>query len=307
MSKLVEKCFLSIVIIFAWSVMSFAQIKQDTIFKFQLNHIDISVDSVTLYSLMSNKFIKNTFSSTKLFRDSTGTDILVRGKLHWLHFLPDKGFYKNRLGAVILAHENFTWLETDTIIKHLHSFTKDSLYNRPYTSGGENTAHVHIYENLADSLSLLKFIPQLQNFRKSDYFNWGYTEADLANGISQKRNMQDYVGKETSDKLFESIKSINVSLSPDEMKRIPPLMKGYGYIRKGNKFLLNGSPIVVVTAMKKAKRSLIVHMRLAESVFKQKIHVSDNALLILKGKDAWFHYSVIESENTERSSVSDKF
>lgn len=302
-----EKCFLSLFIIFALSVMSFAQIKQDTIFKFQLNHIDISVDTVTLESLINNKFISDTFSSTKLFKDSTGTELLVRGKLHWLHFLPDKGFYKNRMGAVVLAHENFTWLETDTIIKHLQSFTKDSLYNRPYTSGGENTAHIHIYEHMADSLSLLKFIPQLQNFRKSDYFNWGYTEADLANGISQKRNMQDYVGKETRDKLFESIKSIKVSLSADEMKRIPPLMKGYGYIRKGNKFLLNGSPVVVVSVMKKAKRSVIVHMRLAEQASKQKIRLSDNALLILKGKDAWFHYSVNESGNTERSSVSNKF
>jgi hypothetical protein len=241
---------------------------------------------------MNNKFISDTFSSTKLFRDSTGTDILVRGQDHWLHFLPDKGFYKNRLGAAVLVHENFTWIETDTIIKHLQLFTKDSLYNRPYTSGGENTDHITIYEN--DSLSLLKFIPQLQKFPKADYFSWGYTEADLANGISQKRNMQDYVGKETSDKLFKSIESIKVTASPDELRRIPPLLRGYGYKRQGKKYLLEGSPAVVVTPIKKANRILIVHMKLTKPVSKRSIRLSDNALLIMKGNDAWFHYSVFE-------------
>jgi hypothetical protein len=153
-----------------------------------------------------------------------------------LHFLPDKGFYKNRLGAVVLAHNSFTWKETDIILNHLQSFTKDSLYDRPYRSGRENTAHITIYENLADSLSLLKFIPQLQKFSKENYLSWGYTEADLENGISQKRDMQDYVGKETADKLFKNIQSIKVTISENELKKILPLMKGFGYSRKGNKF-----------------------------------------------------------------------
>ncbi len=282
------------------SIYVFAQQKQNTIFKFHLNHIDIAVDSVTLHSLMNNKFISDTFSSTKLFRDSTGTEILVRGQDHWLHFLPDKGFYKNRIGAAVLIHENFTWIEIDTIIKHLQLFTKDSLYNRPYTSGGENTDHITIYENLADSLSLLKFMPQLQKFSKADYIRWGYTEADLANGISQKRNMQDYVGKETSDKLFKNIEKIKVTASREELRRIPPLMRGYGYKRTGNKFSLEGSPSVVITSIKKGNRILIVHMKLTKPVSKRSIRLSDNALLILEGNDAWFHFSNYEVEDQRR-------
>lgn len=270
----------------------FAQQKQNIDFKFQLNHIDIAVDSVTVQSLLNNKFITDTFSSTKLFRDSTGTDILVRGQDHWLHFLPDKGFYKNRKGAAVLQHNSFIWKETDTIIKHLQSFTKDSLYNRPYRSGGENTDHIHIYENLDDSLSLLKFIPQLQKFPKANYLSWGYTEADLANGISQKRDMQDYVGKETADKLFKSIQSIKVTLSADERKRISPLMKGYGYKRKANKFLLSGSPVVIVTPLKRNTRVTIVHIKLTKPVQKRVIRISDNLLLKMDGDNAWFHNSV---------------
>lgn len=279
-------------------IVAMAQPTTKNVFKFHLNHIDIAVDSVTLHSLMNNKFISETFSSTKLFHDSTGIDLLVRGQDHWLHFLPDKGFYNNRLGAAILVHENFTWIETDTIIKHLQMFTKDSLYNRPYLSGGENTAHIHIYEN--DSLSLLKFIPQVQKFSKENYFSWGYTEADLANGISQKRNMQDYVGKETSDKLFKSIVSIKVTASPDELRRIPPLMRGYGYRRQRKKYLLDGSPAVVVTPLQKAHRRIAVHIKLTKSVPKRSIRLSDNGLLILEGNDAWFHYSNDEVEDKRR-------
>jgi hypothetical protein len=275
---------------FLFPIIAIAQPATKNVFSFQLNHIDIAVDSVTLRSLMNNKFTSDTFSSTKLFRDSTGIEILVRGQDHWLHFLPDEGFYKHRLGAAVLVHENFTWIETDTIIKHLQGFTEDSLYNRPYTSGGENTAHIHIYENLEDSLSLLKFIPQLQNFRKSDYISWGYTEDDLANGISQKRNMQDYVGKETSDKLFKSIESIKVTVSRDELRRIPPLMRGYGYKRAGNKFSLKGSPLVTMKHIKKNKKQIFVHLKLAKAAATRTISFSNNAQLIIEGYNAWFNY-----------------
>jgi hypothetical protein len=147
------------------------EIAEKNEFKFHLNHVDIAIDSVTFHSLLKNKFVIDTFSSTKIFRDSTGIELLVRGQEHFLHFLPDKGFYKNRLGAVVLAHNSFTWKETDIILNHLQSFTKDSLYDRPYRSGRENTAHITIYENLADSLSLLKFIPQLQKFSKENYLS----------------------------------------------------------------------------------------------------------------------------------------
>lgn len=262
----------------------------DESFKYHLNHVDIAVDSVTLHSLLNNSFIADTFSSTKIFRDSTGTEFLVRGQEHWLHFLPTKGFYKNRLGAVVLAHNSFIWKETETILKHLQSFTKDSLYNRPYNSGGENTAHITIYENLVDSLSLLKFIPQLQKYSKENYLSWGYTEADLANGISQKRDMQDYVGKETANKLFKSIQSIKVTLSADELKRIPPLMEGFGYSRKADTFFHDDSPEVVVTPLS-CTRVTIVHIKLAQPVENKIIRISDYCTLTMSGYDAWFSYS----------------
>jgi hypothetical protein len=279
----------------------FAQQKQNTIFKFQLNHIDIAVDSVTLHSLMNNKFITDTFSSTKLFRDCTGTEFLMRGQDHWLHFLTDKGclccenkFFKNRLGAIVLVHHSFTWKETDNLLKYLQSFTKDSLYNRPYRSADLNIDYINIYEDLSDSLWVLKLIPILQNHSKKDYLSWGYTETDLQNGITQKKWMQDYVGKETSDKLFKSIESIKMTASRDELRRIPPLMRGYGYRRQGKKYLLDGSPAVVVTPLKKAHRRIAVHMKLTKSVPKRSIRLSDNALLSLEGNDAWFHYSVFD-------------
>ena len=262
-----------------------------TDFKFQLNHIDIAVDSVTFYSLLQNEFISGAFSSTKIFRDSTGSELLVRGQDHWLHFLPDKGFYKHRIGAVVLQHNSFIWMEIDPLIKHLQSFTKDSLYNRPYRSGGENTDHVNVYENLTDTLSLLKFIPQLQKFSKASYLSWGYTEDDLANGISQKREMQDYVGKETADKLFKSIQSIRVTISPDEQERMLPLLKGFGYRGKGNKFYLDGSPALFVNPLKKGTRITTIHMKLTKPVRKKTIRLSDHCSLIMADNDAWLSYS----------------
>jgi hypothetical protein len=275
------------------------EIAEKNEFKFHLNHVDIAIDSVTFHSLLKNKFITDTFSSTKIFRDSTGIELLVRGQEHFLHFLPDKGFYTNRLGAAVLLHHNYTWRKTDTVMQYLQSFTKDSLYNRPYRSGGEDTHYIHIYENFADSLSLLKFIPQFQNFKKSDYLSWGYTPEDLKQGISQEKWMFDYVGVETKDKLFNRIVLINVTTSTDERKRIPPLLKAYGYIKKGNRYLLNGSPTLSVAPLR-SSRVTTIHIKLSRPVQNRMIRISDNSYLLLKGFDAFFNYSVASPIKTNK-------
>src|SRR5687767_7937671 len=102
--------------LFLLPVISIAQPAKNNNVKYQLNHVDICVDSITFQSLLNYPFISDRFSSTKIFHDSTGTEYLVRGQEHWLHFLPDKGFYRNRLGATVLQHNSFIWKPIDTII-----------------------------------------------------------------------------------------------------------------------------------------------------------------------------------------------
>ena len=269
---------------------AFSRQKQERNFKYQLNHIGICVDSITFQSLISNKFISDTLFFTKVVKDSTGSEILLLGKEHYLQFYPEKGFFKNRLGACVLYHHSFTWKETDLHLAYLQSFTKDSLYNRPYLSKELNIGYINVYENLADSSRLLKFIPVLQNASKENYLSWGHTTDELVNGISQKKYMSDYVGKETSNKLFKSIHSIIVTASSGEQKRISPLMKGYGYKRRGNKFSLIGSPVVTITTLKRNTHAITIRMKLEQPVQKRVIHVSENGMWVINGYDAWFHY-----------------
>ncbi len=151
---------------FLFPIVAIAQPAADNDFKFQLNHIDICVDSVTYHSLLTNKFISETFSYTKTFNDSTGSEFLVLGQEDYIHFFPEKGFYKNRVGACLLVHHSFKWKETDTLIDYLQSFTKDSLYNRPYRSPELQIDYINVYENLEDTSRLLKFIPILSNGSK---------------------------------------------------------------------------------------------------------------------------------------------
>jgi hypothetical protein len=70
------------------------EIAEKNEFKFHLNHVDIAIDSVTFHSLLKNKFIIDTFSSTKIFRDSTGIELLVRGKSIFCIFYQIKVFIK---------------------------------------------------------------------------------------------------------------------------------------------------------------------------------------------------------------------
>jgi hypothetical protein len=109
--------------------------------------------------------------------------------------------------------------------------------------------------------------------------------------------MQDYVGKETADKLFKNIQSIKVTISENELKKILPLMKGFGYSRKGNKFFHEESPEVIGTPLKENKRVTIIHIKLTQHVQKRMIRISNNGYLLLNGFDAFFNYSVASPNN----------
>ena len=114
---------------------------------FQLNHVDICIDTISFIAILKNNFLRDSFNFVKVFTDSTGSEILLLGKESFIHLLPDKGFFKNRLGATLLVHHSYQKQETKPLIKYLLSFTDDSLYNRPYTSPQLSIDYVNVYEN----------------------------------------------------------------------------------------------------------------------------------------------------------------
>lgn len=279
---------LIILLIITFPLIAFSQANKN--FIFQLNHIGICVDSITFNSIIGNKFITDTFSYTKIFKDSTGSEILILGKEHFLQFYPEKGFFKNRLGTVVLVHHTFRWTETNLLLNYLQSFITDSLYNRPYHSMELSIDYINVFENLKDSRSLLKLIPILQNYSKENYKSWGYSSTNLENGITQQRYMNDYVGKETSGKLFKKIQSFQAAQSSEEQKRITPLLKAYGYKKTGNKYLLENNPVLTLIPLKD-KRVISIHIQLSENAANRFIRISNNCDLIIYKDNAWFKFT----------------
>lgn len=294
--KIKTATLLKFIIIIMMSFLSCTQPGESEKLRFQLNHIGLCVDSITFHSILKNKFLTDTFSYTKVVTDSTGSEILILGKEHYLQIYPEKGFFKNRSGAVTLLHHNFKWRETDTLLNYLQSFTKDSLFNRPYKSPELNIDYINVYEDLADTARLLKFIPILQNHSKENYLSWGYTSENLKNGITQQKYMDDYVGKETNLKLFQNIQSIQVTISKDEQKRIPALLKAYGYKNEKNKFTLKGSPPVAVRWLKNTRYTSI-QMKLSKPMENRTIRISEDAIFIIDNYDAFFNY--VPSDNQQ--------
>lgn len=259
---------------------------------FQLNHVDISIDSISLIQIMNNDFIRDSFAFIKVFKDSTGTEVLLLGKESFVHLLPDKGFFKNRIGACLLVHHSFQWKETDTLKQYLQTFTRDSLYNRPYTSKELSIDYINVYEKSDEEGKLLKFIPILQNHSKKDYQSWGYSQSDFLKGISQKKYMYDYIGKDVSKKLFNNIVNISVMISKNELERIQFLLNAYGYKRFGNSYKLYGNPTINVMEMKSNMRTISLTILLSESVKSKTISISPNATLQLNKNKAIFCYQI---------------
>ena len=53
---------------------------------FQLNHVDVSIDSISFSHIVSNKFLRDSFAFIKVFTDSTGSEVLLLGKESFVHF-----------------------------------------------------------------------------------------------------------------------------------------------------------------------------------------------------------------------------
>jgi hypothetical protein len=206
--------------------------------------------------------------------------------------LPAKGFFLNRTGACLLVHHSFRWEETNILKQYLQTFSRDSLYNRPYYSTNLNVDYINVYENSGEGVKLLKFIPILQNHSKKDYQSWGYTSSNLLQGISQKKYMSDYVGAETSQKFFQNIVAISVAITKQELERIQPLLTAYGYKRIGRSFELDGNPRINVTKMEAHMRIVTFTFLLSESVERKTIVISPNATLFMNNNKAIFSYQI---------------
>jgi hypothetical protein len=262
---------------------------------FQLNHVDICVDSVTFTSILKNNFLRDSFAFVKVFTDSTGSEILLIGKEFFIHLLPEYGFFENRLGASLLVHHSYRQQDTKMLMEYLQSFTDDSLYNRPYVSSQYNIDYINVYENLGRKDSLFKFIPILQNYSTKDYLSWGYSLNNLQNGVTQKKYMSDYAGKETENKLFKNIETITVAVTSNEKTKIPSLLKAYGYKRKRNRYNLPGGPTVYLTERKNNLRTVRLVISLSKRVPNQKVIISENTVLTLANKTATLTYTAHEN------------
>jgi hypothetical protein len=262
---------------------------------FQLNHVDICIDSISLRQIVSNKFLRDSFAFIKIFADSTGSEVLLLGKEYFVHLLPDKGFFTNRIGACLLVHHSFKWEETSALLQHLQLYTRDSLYNRPYSSTELNIDYINVYENLTNERKLFRFIPILQNHSKKNYLSWGYTATDLEQGINQKQYMHDYVGKETEQKLFQNIVDISVAVTKNERLRMTPLLQAYGYKKTGNSFVLHSNPIINLTKIKAKTRTVVLTLLLSESVERKTVLISDNSTFDLNNDKAIFSFRISDN------------
>jgi hypothetical protein len=267
------------------------QIRSENEHNYQLNHIDLCVDSITFTNLLHNRFIADSFAFVKKWSDSTGAEILILGQQSFIHVFPEKGFYKDKNGASLLIHHSFRWKETNEHLEYLQNKSGVSLYVRPYHSAQTHIDYINIKE--PGPVQLIKAGASLQNPSKQDYYSYGYNDSDLVNGISQEKYMNDYVAKETATKLFQNITAITLSVTETENNYLLKLLDAYGYQKMKNFYVLNKSA-VVLKRYKPGNRNLHVELKLSAETRPQTIVVSENFTLVISGTMAILKYKVAE-------------
>ena len=255
--------------------------------QFHLNHIDICVDSITFSNLMQNTFIRDSFAFVKVWSDSTGSEILLLGQQSFIHVFPEKGFYTKKNGACFLIHHSLKWKETEEHLAYLQKKTSVPVYVRPYISKDTHIDYINTKDPGPEKF--IKTGACLQNPSEKDYYSYGYDDSDLIKGITQQKYMYDYVGKQTSAKLFHNITQLKLNVSALENNYMHKLLTVYGYKKMKNYFVLNETA-VLLHKLRSGKRRIEIEILLSSEVLPQTIPVSKNLILILGGKSALLKY-----------------
>lgn len=260
-----------------------------------LGHIDVILDSTTYYSIKNNSFLQNEFgvfySDTAYYGGKPSYDLYVLGHLNFLHLSLAKGFWNNQQGGGVLVFQTRKPNMKDSLLTAWKQFYKDSLFIHTYKGDGFTLEEIMAWYKTDTSKSKEpKFFANLTSYSTEAYSSWGITDSVVNAGLSMKRFMESWGGKDLDNKLFHSITELYMTINKKEFKEIKSSLLATGYKKKRNVFTHSFNPVIYITESEEKGKSKYskIKFKLNRPVAESEIVFSPRATLKLNGDEAWF-------------------
>ena len=260
-----------------------------------LGHIDVILDSVTYFAIKNDSFIKKEFGvleiDTTYYGGKPSYDLYILGHLNFLHLSLAKGFWNNQQGGGVLVFQTQQPGQKESLLKSWKHFYKDSLHVHTY-KGNDFTLDEIMAWNKTDTSKAKepKLFANLTSYSTVAYRSWGITDSIVNAGLSMKKFMESWGGKDLDNKLFHSITELYMAINQKEFKEIQTSLLATGYKKNKKLFTHSFNPTVYITVREEKGRPKYskVKFKLIKAVGKREIVFSRNATLKLDGDAAWF-------------------
>jgi hypothetical protein len=134
-----------------------------------------------------------------------------------------------------------------------------------------------------------RIVPYLSTYSPESYKTWGFSDHEIATGVSMKTFMTKNFGAAISTVLFNSIAEIDINATEREEELLISALKAAGYEEKGDMFVhpVSASVKIIVNENEPFKRLNRMKIKLTRNV--QPMEKVYNKLKLTFDKDeCWF-------------------
>lgn len=252
------------------------------------SHIMPVIDSAAFDIMRQDSFLTNTFSFAE--NDTMMTTVFslyLWGQNHFLHFSPDKGYFKNQAGTAYIIFQSNKPGVGDALKQAWQKQTKDSLIS--YDFEGPDFVLTEIIGARHASVRKTKtnhLIPMLSSYSPETYKRWGLPD-------SSNSTVSDFiksVNRKAQNKLFNSIQSVDLVVTNAELELLRSMLMITGYKHQHGIFTRSGQPAVNYVVDERPGKSKLkkINILLSEETPARIIDLGETGQITFRGKQAAF-------------------
>jgi len=264
-----------------------------------ISHVFFCIDSTTYQNLFKHEFIASLFANTSESSGKTLTDSwtgkYLNGRKSYIEVFatneakkhPQLGDKFGDVGLVFRTKRPGDIARVDSIMKSRKLDTHLDLMK--YESNGKTVPfNYNLY--LSNPAIEETFRPYVEEFTKEFLLLRGFTESEIAAGITEEQFREKRRGKKY-EKLFDNIERIELSLNRNEFEYLAETLKYLGFSQTGKRFTNHNFEIICSVKRNRKYKLKAIHFNLLNDVESAKIEISKNLTFIAGGRKGLFKFN----------------
>ena len=261
-----------------------------------LNHLSITLDSVTYTHLFESAFLSKSFGNTDSSATTTTKDFwsgkYLFGKNGYLEFFSSKGYRGATVGNLGVGFISLRSGNIWSIRQIWQNGTSDSIAvdTTVDESYGKKSPWFYSIRLFRADDSIERFSTWLMENTPEELLNRGFSPQELQKEIP----WQEYVERHSHKpfiKLFDRITVLHIVITNEEYVYLKKSLVGFGLREEANRFANDHITIAYTIDPAPAMRLRSIEVALTEPTQKQTIRISDHVLVKITGTKAIWEFN----------------